>query len=247
MTEKIFPLEYKGLKIDPVIFTQGFVPACNIGICGGECCDWGVYMDRDFKDVLTKFEKEIQDVMDENQIKDSSEWYEKDIEVDSDFPSGFAIGTETYTTKSGNEQCVFKDSNGFCSIQVMAMKNNMHKWAVKPKYCIMYPLTIVDNILTYDEEHSAKLHYCGINHEDNFVQTVFDAMKEELIFVLGIDCYNFLNDYYEKNYKSLNKKPHLPRHDEHHQIIKISEIKRLDIANQKKDNIFHKKNLKEYE
>lgn len=205
MSEKEFPLEYKDLKIDPIIFTQGFVPCCNIAICGGECCDKGVYMDKDFKDVVMKFENEIKDVMDESQVKDSSKWFEDETVDDSDFPSGKAIGTELYISKSGNEQCVFKDKRNFCSIQVMAMKNNMNKWAVKPKYCILYPLTIVNNVLTYDEEHSESLHYCGVHHKENFTQTVFDAMKEEIIFVLGIDCYNFLNEYYEKNYKVVNQ------------------------------------------
>ena len=246
MDEKKYPVEFKGLKIDPIIFTQGFVPGCNIGICGGECCDWGVYMDKDFKNIIMKFEKEIQDVMDENQIKDSGQWFEKEIVNDSDFPSGFAIGTEIYENKSGNEQCIFKDKNNFCSIQVMAMKNNMHKWAVKPKYCIMYPLTIVDNVLTYDEEHSEKLHYCGIHHEENFTTTVFEAMREEIKFVLGMECYDFLVDYFEKNYKELNKNQQV-KQIEQQQIIKISEIKRLDTIHHKKKDFLHKKNFKEYE
>lgn len=198
---KEYPLEFNGIKIDPIIFTQGFVPGCNMKICHGQCCNWGVYMDKPFKEIIMKFEDEIKSVMDEHQIKDSDKWFETEIEEDEDFPSGLAIGTELYETPHGISQCVFKDKRGFCSIQVAADKNNMHKWAIKPKYCIMYPLTIIDNVLTYDDDHAAKLDYCGVDKKHNFSQTVFEAMTEEITFILGADGYAYLNEYYQKQYK----------------------------------------------
>jgi len=202
---KEYPLEFNGIQIDPIIFTQGFVPGCNIKICHGQCCNWGVYMDKDFKDVIMKFENEIKDVMDDSQTKDTDKWFEKELEQDEDFPSGYAIGTELYITPGNTTQCVFKDRRGFCSIQVAAVKHNMHKWAFKPKYCIMYPLTIIDNVLTYDDEHSTKLDYCGITKKQNFSQTVFEAMTEEIVFILGADGYNYLNEYFQKHYKHKKK------------------------------------------
>ena len=199
---KEFPLEYKGLKIDPIIFTQGFVPRCDISICDGQCCDWGVLMDKDFKKVILDHKEEIIEVMDEKQIKDPDKWFEKELEEDHDFPSGWAIGTEVYKTKHGKEQCVFKDKNNFCSIQNAAEKKGYHKWGIKPKYCIMYPLTIIENVLTYDDEHSQKLSYCGMHKKENFVHTVFEAMKEEIKYVLGEEGYLYLNEYFEKHYKN---------------------------------------------
>ncbi len=193
MSEKKKFLEFKGLKIDPVIFTQGFVKGCDVGICGGQCCNWGVYMDRDFQPVIMNYENEIKNVMDEFQTKDSSKWFEKELEDDKDFPSGYAIGTELYINSKGTSQCVFKDKNNYCSLQVLAVKKGVHKWEIKPKYCIMYPLTIIDNVLTYDDEHSGRLDYCGIGHEENFTQSVFEAMTEEIKFVLGEEGYEFLN------------------------------------------------------
>ena len=143
--------------------------------------------------------------MDDNQPKDSNKWFEAELEEDTDFPSGFALGTEVYETPSGHKQCVFKDKRGFCSIQVAADKHNMHKWAIKPKYCIMYPLTIIDNVLTYDDDHAEKLDYCGVNMKKNFTQTVFEAMTEEITFILGADGYAYLNEYYQKHYKHKKK------------------------------------------
>jgi hypothetical protein len=200
--KKDYPLEINGLKIDPIIFTQGFVPRCDIPICNGQCCDWGVYMDKEFKKVIMEHEQDIINVMDDGQVKDSSKWFEKIIQEDHDFPSGEAIGTEVYTTKSGNEQCVFKGLNNFCSLQVAAEKKGFHKWEIKPKYCIMYPIAIIDNVLTYDDDHSENLDYCGLHKKENFVQTVFEAMKEEIIYILGEDGYNYLHLYFLKHYKN---------------------------------------------
>ncbi len=194
-------IEYNGLKIDTLIFKQGFVPKCDVVKCFGQCCDWGVYMDLKFKDVILQHKDDIIAVMDEDQIKDTDEWFEKETEEDKDFPSGYSTGTETYTDKNGKSACIFKDKNDFCSIQNAAIKKGMHKWSIKPKYCIMYPLTIVDGILTYDDSHSMKLNYCGIHKKENFTQTVFEAMQEEIIFILGKDGYDFLKFYFENNYK----------------------------------------------
>lgn len=201
MTDKPELIEYNGLKIDTVIFKQGFVPGCDIGKCAGQCCDWGVYMDKDFYKVIMNYENEIKEIMDENQPKNSVDWFEKELLEDKDFPSGYSIGTEMYINSKGTTQCVFKDKNNYCSLQVLAMKNKLHKWAIKPLYCILYPLTIVDNILTYDNDHSIKLDYCGIGHEENFTQSVFEAMKEEINFVLGEGLFNFLDEYFKKNYQ----------------------------------------------
>ncbi|MBK9334857.1 MAG: DUF3109 family protein [Ignavibacteria bacterium] len=201
MEEKINYLEYKDLKIDPVIFTQGFVPGCDMRICGGQCCNWGVYMDRDFEKVIMNYETQIKDEMDEFQPRDSSVWFEKELEPDEDFPSGYAIGSELYISSLGVTQCVFKDKRGYCSLQVTAVNNGMHKWEIKPKYCIMYPLTIVDNVLTYDSDHSDRLDYCGRAHEENFTQTVFEAMTEEIKFIMGEDGYKFLYEHFNTNYK----------------------------------------------
>lgn len=202
MTDSSNLLDYKGLKIDPVIFTQGFVPGCNIAVCRGQCCDYGVYVDKDFKETILGYEKEIVDVMCDEQPKNTDAWFEKEIEKDPDFPSGFAIGTEVYVTPEGKQKCVFKDSSNYCSLQVAAVKMGLHKWAIKPLHSILYPLTIVDNTLTYDDSHSGKMDYCGLHHPENFTQTVFEAMTEELIYVLGRDGYEFLNTHFKQNYKS---------------------------------------------
>jgi hypothetical protein len=216
MQKKELTLEFKGLKIDPIIFSQGFVHGCDVEICKGQCCDWGVYMDKNYKDVILEHKNDIKEAMTPSQIKDESKWFDDEIIDDMDFPSGSAIGTEVYTNFKGTTQCVFKDDNNHCSIQVMSVKKKMYKWHIKPLYCILYPLTIVDNKFTYDGDHSENLDYCGVKHPENFTQPVFEAMHEEIKFVLGMDGFNFLNDYYIKNYK---KKYQIEIPDFEHELI----------------------------
>jgi hypothetical protein len=200
MDEKKF-LDYGGYKIDPIIFTQGFVTCCDLKICSGQCCDWGVYMDSEYKNVILDNKDMIMDSMDEYQTRDTELWFDKELTDDTDFPSGKAIGTEVYETPKGNTQCVFKDSNGFCTIQLASVKAGKHKWSIKPKYCIMYPITVVDNTITYDDSHSENLDYCGLHHPENFTQTVFEAMHEEIKYIFGDDMYNFLEKHFRENYK----------------------------------------------
>jgi hypothetical protein len=198
--EKIDKLKFGELEIDPAIFTQGFVAGCEIKICHGECCHSGVYLDLDFKKNILQYKDIIKEAMGEGQIKDENFWFDDEEIEDHDFPSGIATGTNLYTDINGKEKCVFNDKNGFCSLQSAAMKNGMHKWEIKPAYCIMYPLATIDGVLTYDDSHSADLPYCGKDREENFTQTVFDATHEEVRHIFGNEFFDFLYEHYKKYY-----------------------------------------------
>lgn len=197
-TDKI--IEFKGQKIHTSIFTAGFVPGCDMKICGGQCCNCGVYLDKDFRKVILEHKDMIKDVMSEQQIKDESKWFDDEVLPDDDFPSGYAAGTNVFTDRTGREKCVFVDDNNYCSLQVAAMKNGMHKWAIKPTYCILYPVTLMGGVIMFDDEHADDLMYCGVHEEQNFSQTVLEGTQEEIKYVWGQEMLDFLNDYYKKNF-----------------------------------------------
>src|SRR5512138_3918584 len=98
----------KGLKIDPLIFTQKFVKSCDICQCSGECCYYGVYTEKTEHEKIIAIKDKIIRAMDDSQTKNSEEWFEDPVE-DDDFESGIAVGTEVY-----NGKCVFLDKQGFC-------------------------------------------------------------------------------------------------------------------------------------
>ncbi|RJQ61460.1 MAG: DUF3109 family protein, partial [Stygiobacter sp.] len=97
-----------GMYIDPLIFTQKFVKSCDVCICSGECCYYGVYTDKSEHELIMGLKDRIIKSMDDSQTKDVEKWFE-DPEPDDDFPSGIAVGTEVH-----NGKCVFLDRQGYC-------------------------------------------------------------------------------------------------------------------------------------
>ena len=136
--------------------------------------------------------------MDESQTNIVDKWFEEP-EVDDDFPSGIAVGTEVH-----NGKCVFLDKQGFCTLQRMAVEEEEFKWKYKPLYCILFPLVIFEGVLTVDDEHLASMHYCS--KSQNQVSTVFECCKDELRYLFGEKGFEELEDYREEYFTILKNK-----------------------------------------
>lgn len=190
MTKPKFEKMINGMYIDPLIFTQKFVKTCDVCICSGECCYYGVYTDKSEHELIMSLKDRIIKSMDDSQTKDVEKWFE-DPEPDDDFPSGIAVGTEVY-----NGKCVFLDRQGYCTLQKIAMEDGEFKWKYKPLYCILFPLVIFEGVLTVDDEHLDRMHYC--NKPVNQISTVFDCCKNELKHVLGEEGFKELETYREE-------------------------------------------------
>lgn len=201
--ERIAPITVAGLRVDEIIFTHGFVHYCDISKCGGGCCHSGVYADLGERDEILRNAAAIGEAMDETQDRDTETWFDGEIIEDMDFPSGHAIGTEVHERDGGisgfTEGCVFLDKRHFCSIQVAAVNAGLHRWAWKPKYCILFPITVVEGVLTYDDGHSEDLHHCGPAGAGNYVHSVFESMREELQYFVGESEFAKLESYYQSN------------------------------------------------
>lgn len=185
--EKKFEKMINGIYIDPLIFTHNFVKCCDVSICSGECCYYGVYTDKAEYETIMQNKGRIADIMDDTQPKEWDTWFEAE-EKDDDFPSGIAVGTEVY-----NGKCVFLDKQGFCSLQKLAMNEGEYKWKYKPLYCILFPLVIFEGALTVDDDHLGRMHYC--NKSENHVSTIFEVCKNEIRHVLGEEGFNELLEY----------------------------------------------------
>lgn len=190
MTKPKFEKMINGMYIDPLIFTQKFVKSCDVCICSGECCYYGVYTDKSEHELIMSLKERIIKSMDDSQTKDVEKWFE-DPEPDDDFPSGIAVGTEVH-----NGKCVFLDRQGYCTLQKIAMEDGEFKWKYKPLYCILFPLVIFEGVLTVDDEHLDRMHYC--NKPVNQISTVYDCCKNELKHVLGEEGFKELEAYREE-------------------------------------------------
>lgn len=180
-----FTKKINGLLIDPVIFTYKFI--CN---CPGECCHYGVYTDYKEYQTILSIKNKVIDLMDETQCKDVKKWFEPE-EVDEDFESGIAVGTEVI-----NGKCTFLDKEGLCTLQKLAYQEGEYKWKYKPLYCILFPLTTYEGALTLDTDHIDRLRYCNI--DSNTQLTMFEACEEELRHFFGEEGFAELENYREE-------------------------------------------------
>jgi len=183
----VFEKIINGMYIDPLIFTQKFVRACDVCICSGECCYYGVYTDITESEKIMSEKELILKHMDDSQIKNPEKWFEEPQE-DKDFTSGVAVGTEVH-----NGKCVFLDKQGFCTLQKMAVAEGEYKWKYKPLYCILFPLVISEGVLTVDDEHLNDMHYCS--KLENQISTVYTCCQKELEFLLGKNGLAELEEY----------------------------------------------------
>jgi hypothetical protein len=169
----------KSLSIDYEVLQQRFSPGCAMCNCNGTCCADGVLLDLKDKENILVHKDLVKQYMDPDQQHDESKWFDNAIEHDIDFPSGQCDGTSVH----GNG-CVFLNSKGLCVLQKTAMAEGMEKFALKPFYCVAFPLTIDEHVLTtYEPEFTNRPQCCSIGSEGSL--SVLDVCKEEFEYMLG--------------------------------------------------------------
>jgi hypothetical protein len=191
----------KSLKIDRYtmsgeLFAKGFRGTSGPCSCSSACCEGGVYIDVRERDVITAHRSLIARHMDQTQTTDPSQWFEAEVAEDQDFPSGQCVGTNVI-----NDKCAFLDGAGRCCLQKAAVAEGMHKWAIKPFFCVLYPIEISGDIVSFDEMLQDEETCCTIG--TSFDVPLFQACREELVHVVGEEGYALM----EQHYASLRGEP----------------------------------------
>jgi Fe-S-cluster containining protein len=169
------------LRIGREIVAGRFVPGCSMRNCNADCCSGGVYADLAERDEILKHAGIVRAQMDSDQQHDTALWFEPEPIVDADYPSGGAIGTELH-----HDRCVFLNSKGMCVLQKAAAAAGMDRYALKPFYCWLYPVTVEGGELTlHDPDYADRPSCCS--YRDSGPLTVFDVCEEELVLALGPD------------------------------------------------------------
>ncbi len=149
--------------------------------CNAYCCREGVWVDPVEKRRILDHANVIVRHMDPGQETDPNHWFDGEEEEDPDYPSGRCEGTRT--TERG---CVFLDGRGWCVLQKAAVAEGMEKFALKPYYCVAFPMTISDGVLTVDDpEFTNRTVCCSVI--ENGTHAPADVCREELDFMLGPD------------------------------------------------------------
>ena len=175
--------------VSPELFVKGYPVGSGPCSCTSTCCEGGVYADLRERDNILRHADMIKKHMDETQTRDIERWFDTEELEDSDFASGRCIGTAEV-----NGKCAFLNERGWCSLQVAATAEGMHKWAIKPLYCVLYPIEITGKVISFDWMLQNEQACCSI--QSMFQVPLFEACREELVHLLGEDGYSALEQEY---------------------------------------------------
>lgn len=172
------------------LFSKGYRTGSGPCSCSSVCCEGGVFVDLHERDVIIAHRDLIARQMDQTQTTDSSRWFEAEVLDDTDFQSGQCVGTRVI-----NDKCAFLDSAGRCCLQNAAAAEGMHKWAIKPLFCILYPIEISGNTVSFDEMLQEEESCCTIGTP--FEVPLFKACREELVHIVGEEGYAEMEQHYD--------------------------------------------------
>lgn len=153
-------------------------------VCDGYCCKSGVFLSVPHRDLILEHADIIQAEMDDIQPKDPEKWFEEETEKDDDFQGGIAIGTEA--TENG---CVFLNAAGRCVLQILTMKDPSLP-QLKPFFCRLFPLTVVDGELTYDDHCEGEMVCCSV--EEDGPASLLDTCEYEFLVALSPEQFSQL-------------------------------------------------------
>lgn len=169
------------LKVDNNIFESRFANGCATCNCNAACCQTGVWVDVEERNMILSKAEIVQRYMGPRQDKNPKNWFEKREFVDKDYPSGRRVGTRVR-----NHHCVFLDGHGRCVLQKATNAEAEGKFDLKPFVCSAYPITIEDGTLMIDDEEvTGRPQCCSV--VPGCELNVFDVCREELNYVLGTE------------------------------------------------------------
>ncbi len=184
-------LEVKGYRISDELFTKGMRDGQGPCACTASCCAGGVFADVAERERIIAHREMIRKYMDETQPQDVNLWFEGNEHDDPDYPSGRCVGTREF-----NNKCAFLDKLGRCILQVAATEERMHRWALKPLFCVLYPVEVTDRTVRFDDLLQGDEECCSVS--ENFQIPLFQVCKEEVIHLLGSDGFEQMNDHYRE-------------------------------------------------
>ena len=163
------------LRVGEELFTYRFAASCSVNSCSARCCRDGVLVDIAHRDRILSEASLVVQYMEPTQEQDPSRWFDTEVEIDEDFPSGQVVNTNTH-----NDSCVFLDSNRRCVLHMAEAQSP----GLKPFYCHAYPIAIVQGRITIDADWCPEETNCCGPVEGGEL-TVLDVCGGELTFMLG--------------------------------------------------------------
>jgi uncharacterized protein DUF3109 len=187
-------LQIKGFRVATELFTSGYRGGAGPCQCNAQCCARGAYVDVAERDRILAHAELIAPHLDETQTHDAKQWFDAEEQLDTDFPSGRCAGTAMV-----NGKCAMLDQHGRCSTQVAANAAGMHKWALKPLYCALFPIEVIDGVIRFDARLQNERACCSV--QPVFDTPLFEACREELVRLVGEDGFAQMRAHYTEHHE----------------------------------------------
>jgi len=163
------------LRVGEELFTYRFAASCSVNSCSARCCRDGVLVDIAHRDRILSEAALVVRYMEPTQDHNPENWFDSEVEIDADFPSGRVVNTN-----SNPETCVFLDSKRRCVLHMAEVESP----GLKPFFCRAYPIAIDHARVTIDADWCPQeTNCCG--PVEGGEQSVLDVCGGELSFLLG--------------------------------------------------------------
>jgi hypothetical protein len=180
-------------KIDPRLLETRPVGRCLIQECRATCCGYGVYVDLAEATRLVQEAEVIKPHLPPDR-HNVDNWFDGVVKEDTDFPSGHKVGTQIIpdSVNPAGSRCIFLRPDQRCALQVASVAAKRHAWDLKPFYCCLYPVTVVDNAVELDAENEIYTLGGSCQRPVPTPVPLYKLLKEELVLALGQEGYDQL-------------------------------------------------------
>jgi Fe-S-cluster containining protein len=185
-------------KIDPRLLETRAAGRCLVQECRATCCGYGVYVDLADANRVMEEAEVIKPHLPPDR-RNVADWFDGVVKEDSDFPSGHKVGTQIIPDPMipTGSRCVFLRPDQKCALQVASVAVKHHPWDLKPFYCCLYPVTLLDNGVELDEENEV-YGLGGSCQRPASPVPLYKLLKEEMVLALGQEGYDQLCAVVEK-------------------------------------------------
>ena len=179
--------------VDAQLLESRAVGRCRIEECQAGCCGHGVYVDL----------AEAGRIVDEAELvkphlppdrREVDAWFDGTVEIDTDFPSGYRVGTEVVPDPShpAGTTCIFLRPDRRCALQVAAIAAGRHPWDLKPFYSAMFPIVRLGNQVQLDDDNEIYRLGGTCARAEPAPTPLYQVFQDELVLALGQDGYDLL-------------------------------------------------------
>jgi len=180
-------------RVDSRLLEKRPVARCLIEECQAACCSHGVYVDvGDATRIIDEAEL-IRPHLPADR-RDVNAWFEGAISEDGDFPTGYKVGTNVLERprSSSGTRCVFLRDDNRCALQRAAIAQGRHPLDLKPFYCALFPIVLLEDTIQLDDENELFRIGGTCQRASREPVALYKLLKDEMVMVLGREGYDDL-------------------------------------------------------